>query len=124
MKKIKVLCFITLLLVVTSCEKDEVITDFATEIAGTYAGTITETGMGSESASSKLSRSSDNVVDLIIFVGSITIPIEDISVSRHTNSVYNLLKSDSDGSFTGAVQGNKLDWTITSGNTKMMIFCY
>jgi len=114
-KNVKVLYFIALVFLVISCKKDEPNPDYASIIAGTYTGTVTYGGIGSVAGTSKLSKSTESVVDLIITIGTSTVPLNGITVSSSSSNVYNLSFVDSSGSFTGKVQGKKLDWTLTSG---------
>jgi hypothetical protein len=104
-----------LLLLATSCEKDSSSPDYASAIAGTYYGTVTVVGSGSVSGSSKLTRSSDKVVNLVITIGSSSIPLNGIAVSK-SGSNYYLNYTDASGSFSGTVSGNSLTWTLTDGS--------
>ena len=104
-----------LLLLATSCEKDSSSPDYASAIAGTYYGTVTVVGSGSVSGSSKLTRSSDKVVNLSITIGSSSIPLNGIAVSKSGSSYY-LNYTDASGSFSGTVSGNSFTWTLTDGS--------
>jgi len=104
-----------LLLLATSCEKDSDSSDYASQVAGTYSGTVTIVGTGSVSGSSKLTKSSDKVVNLSITIGVSSIPLNGIDVSK-SGSNYYLNYTDASGSFSGTVNGNSLTWTLTDGN--------
>ena len=105
-----------LLMLTASCEKDKNLPDYASEIVGTYNGIVTAVGTGTVSGSSTLTKSSEQVVDLEIKIGSNSIPLDGIDVSSPEDDIYNLKYTDSSGSFTGKVEANKLTWTITAGS--------
>ena len=98
-----------------SCEDDKNLPDYASEIAGTYVGTVNVVGSGTVSGSSILTKRSDQKVDLEIKMGSSSIPLNRIDVSL-SGGDYNLKFTDSSGSFTGKVEGNLLTWTLTDGS--------
>ncbi len=105
-----------LLLLATSCEKDSTSPDYASKVTGTYYGTVTVVGTGSVSGSSKLTKSSDKVVNLVITIGSSSIPLNGIDVSKSGGTIYYLNYTDASGSFSGTVNGNSLTWTLTDGS--------
>ena len=105
-----------LLMLTSSCEKDENLPDYASEIAGTYDGTVTLVGTGTVSASSTFTRSSNTKVDLIVTIGSNNISLDGIDITSSGGNIYNLSYSDSSGSFQGKVEGNVLTWTLTAGS--------
>jgi hypothetical protein len=94
-----------------SCEKES---DLAKEVSGTYSGTVTIVGTGSAPATSKLTRSSDERVNLVVTIYANNIPLNGIKVSTSGNN-YVLSYTDSSGSLSGTVTGNRLDWTMTAG---------
>ena len=102
-----------LLLLTTSCKKDETKADLASKITGTYVGTLVMTGTGTVPSSSVLSKNTETLVDILIVIGTSNIPLNGIEVSSSGNT-YNLSYTDSSGSFTGKVVGNTLTWTLTS----------
>lgn len=103
-----------LLLLATGCKKDQV--DYASQITGTYNGTVTIVGTGTVSGSSTLNKSSEEVVNLIITINSKDTPLNGISVSSAGNNVYNLSYTDASGTFSGQVNGNSLTWTLSAGS--------
>jgi len=105
-----------LLLLATGCEKDSSSPDYASKVAGTYDGTLTVVGTGSLSGSSILTKSSDKVVNLEIIIGSSSIYLNGIDVSKPGSSIYYLNLTDATGSFTGTVNGNSFTWTLTDGD--------
>lgn len=105
-----------LLMLASSCQKDETLTDYASEIVGTYNGTITVVGTGTVPSSSKLTKSSEQVVDLEIYVGSSSTSLDGIKVSSSGSNIYTLSYTDSSGSFVGKVEENILTWTLTAGS--------
>lgn len=121
MKNLKVMYVVVLLSLVISCEKDEGIKDYASMVVGTYAGTVSYNGGNTVAASSSLSKVTEKTANLIITIGSTTIPLNGIVVASSTNNAYSLSYVDSSGSFTGAVNGNKLDWTLSAG-TDVIVF--
>lgn len=121
MKNLKVLYFVALLSLVISCKKDEGTIDYASMVVGTYSGTVSYNGAASSAASSTLSRVSERTVNLVIIIGTTSIPLDGIVVAASTNNAYSLSYVDSSGSFTGAMNGNKLDWTLTAG-TDVIVF--
>ena len=108
-----------LLILATSCEKDETLPDYASKIVGTYNGTVKVTGIATVPGSSTLTKSSEQEVDLEVKIGSSSIPLDGIEVSSSGADIYNLKYSDSSGSFTGKVEGNILTWTLTGGGDTM-----
>jgi len=108
-----------LLMLAISCEKDKNLPDYASEIVGTYFGTVNVVGTGTVSGSSILTKRSDQKVDLEIKMGSSSIPLNKIDVSL-SGGDYNLKFTDSSGSFTGKVEGNLLTWTLTDGSTTII----
>ena len=115
MKKGQFLFFVlaVFLIAFTSCKKDEILSDSGSKIEGTYNGTITVVGLATVPASTTLSKVSETIVNLIIVIGTDSIPLNGINLSRAGNNIYNL--SDSYGFFVGKVEGNKLTWTLTAG---------
>jgi hypothetical protein len=105
-----------LLVLATNCKKDKTLPDYASKIAGTYNGTVTVIGTGTAAGSSTLTKSSEQVVDLEIIIGSSNIPLDGIDISSDGDDIYNLKYTDSSGSFIGKVEGNKLTWTLTAGS--------
>jgi hypothetical protein len=116
MKNLKIIFLIALLTFFFSCSKDEPNEDLASEIAGTYTGTVTANGSASVAATSALIKHTNTVVNLIITIGSTPINLDGIDVTRSPNNIYALSLVDASGSFTGTVNGNKLDWTLTAGS--------
>lgn len=105
-----------LLMSTSSCEDDESISDYASSVTGTYIGTVNMVGTGSSPCTSLLTKGSGELVNLQIEIGSENIPpLNGIKVSSSGGN-YNLLYTDSEGSFTGKVEGNKLTWTLTDGS--------
>jgi hypothetical protein len=102
--------------IAAGCTKKDDVVDLASAIAGTYTGTINVGGSLSASASSNLSRSTNTIVNLIITIGTTTIPLNGINVSNPSSNNYNLSLTDAGGSFIGTVQGNRLSWTLTAGS--------
>lgn len=114
-----------ILILVCSCTtKDDILPDYASKIVGTYNGTITLVGTGTLSSSSILSKSSEQLVDLKIEIGSESFNLDGISVSISTGDsissgdIYNLKFTDSSGSFTGKVEGNRFTWTLNAENIR------
>jgi hypothetical protein len=112
------------LMLATSCipeEKDEILPDYSGKIVGSYNGTATLVGTGTLPATSTLTKRSEQVVDLSCKIGSESTNLTGIGISISkgdsisNGDIYNLKYTDSSGSFTGKVEGNKLTWTITSG---------
>ena len=103
-----------------SCEDDKNLPDYASEVVGTYVGTVNVVGTGTVSGSSILTKRSDQKVDLEIKMGSSSTPLNKINVSWPGGDIYNLKFTDSSGSFTGKVEGNLLTWTLTDGSTTIM----
>ncbi len=104
------------LMLTTSCKKEENNPDYASQITGTYNGTVTVTGIGAVSGSSVITKSSEKVIDLEIKIGAYDIHIDGIEVKSSGGDIYNLNYTDSSGSFTGKVEGNKLTYTLSDGN--------
>jgi len=104
-----------LLLLTTGCDED-FNPDYASEIEGTYYGTITLVGTGSAPASSILSRRSNLKVDLDIKIGGESVSLNRIEISSSEDGIYDLEYSDYSGEFTGEVEGDKLTWTMTAGD--------
>jgi hypothetical protein len=105
------------LILTTSCKKDENDPDYASKIAGTYNGTVTLVGTGTVPCSTTINKNSATKVNLIILIGTITIPFNGISVSSGGNNIYNLSYSDLSGTFEGQIDGDTLTWTLTAGST-------
>jgi hypothetical protein len=114
MDNLKILYLIFILSTAIGCTKEED-TDYASIVAGTYTGIVTYGGIGTVSASSILSEGSETEVDLIIIINANTVSLDGIAVSSITNTAFNLSYIDPGGSFTGTVQGDKLEWTLISG---------
>ena len=83
-----------LLMFITSCEKDENLPDYASEIIGTYNGTVTVVGTGTVAGTSILTKSSEQVVDLEILISSVSIPLNGIKVSSSGADTYDLNYTD------------------------------
>lgn len=106
-----------LLMLAASCvTDDENLPDYASKIVGTYNGTVKVTGIQTVPGSSTLTKSSEKEVDLEIIIGSSSIPLDGIDVSSSGGDIYNLRLTDSSGSLTGKVEGNRLTYTLTDGN--------
>ena len=103
-----------LLTLAIGCKKDQV--DYASQITGTYNGTVTIVGTGTISGSSTLNKASEEVVNLVITINSKDTPLNGISVSSSGNNVYNLSYTDASGTFSGQVKGNLLTWTLSAGS--------
>ena len=103
-----------LLMFITSCEKDENLPDYASEIIGTYNGTVTVVGTGTVAGTSILTKSSEQVVDLEILISSVSVPLNGIKVSSSGADTYDLNYTDTSGSFNGKVEGSSLTWTLSS----------
>jgi len=99
----------------TSCGGDESQADYANMIAGTYIGTVT-TGSGSTAGSSEIVRRSDTKIDMNIIAGSHTLSIPGVGVSRVTGNIYDLSFSLAGNTLDGRVEGNKLTYTLSSGD--------
>lgn len=99
-----------------SCEKDDNLPDYASEIAGTYNGTVTVENLGTVPCISVLTKNSNQEVDLEITIGSNSIPLKGIDISSSGNDIYDLKYTDRSGSFTGKVDGNRLTWTLTASD--------
>jgi hypothetical protein len=91
-----------MMFIASGCQKDKNLPDYASQIAGTYSGTVTVVGTGTVSCTSTLTKSSNQKVDL--------------KISNSAGDVYNLTLTDSSGSFTGTVNGNTLTWDMTAGS--------
>jgi len=102
-----------------SCEDDKNLPDYASEIVGTYIGTVNLVGIGTVPGSSKLTKRSEQVIDLEIIIDSESTFLNKIDVSM-SGGDYNLKKTDSSGSFTGKVDGNLLTWTVTDGSATII----
>jgi len=97
----------------SGCNKDE--QDYASQIIGTYNGSITVVGTGTVPCSTTVNKNTGSTVDLVITIGSSGTPLNSINVSSSGNSSYSLSYTDSSGSFSGTVSGNKLSWTLEAG---------
>lgn len=108
MKKTKTILFVAVIAVgLTACAKKT----SADEVKGTYNGTLTFSGGGSDpNASCNLAKTNDNLVQLILTSALPSSPLDSISVAGTANP-YTLTKT---GGFTGSVNGNTLIWTYTS----------
>jgi hypothetical protein len=105
-----------MMFIASGCQKDKNLPDYASQIAGTYSGTVTVVGTGTVSCTSTLTKSSNQKVDLKITIGSNSTSLTGIKVSNSAGDVYNLTLTDSSGSFTGTVNGNTLTWDMTAGS--------
>ena len=103
-----------LLMLTMGCDIDENLPDFASEIEGTYYGTITVVGTGSVPGSSILTKRSNQKVDLEIKIGGESVSLKRIELSSSEDGIYDLEYSDYSGEFTGEVEGDKLTWTMTA----------
>jgi len=103
-----------LLMFITSCEKDENLADYASEIIGTYNGTVTVVGTGTVAGTSIITKSSEQVVDLEILISSVSVPLNGIKVSSSGADTYDLNITDASGSFNGKVEGSSLTWTLSA----------
>ena len=103
------------LFLINSCEEGENLPDYASKIEGTYNGQVI-VGVNSVSASSTLTKDSEQVVDLEINIGSNSIPLKNIKIVSYEDGIYNLEYSDRSGSFSGEVEGNKFSWILKAGN--------
>jgi hypothetical protein len=124
MKKFKVLFLITLAsFFLTGCPGDEKegLIDYASMVTGTYSGLVSYNGGASVAATSSLNKSTEKTVNLVITIGTTTIPLNGIVVSLSTNNAYSLSYVDSSGTLTGTVNGNKLDWILNAG-TDVVVF--
>lgn len=116
-----------LLLSTVSCEEDS-LADYASDITGTYTGTVNMVGLGTFSSTSTLSNGSGQTVNLkIVFLMSTeSIPsFNGIKVSEGANGSVNLSGTYSGDTMTGRVSGNQLTWTMTGmvdGNNETLTF--
>ena len=104
------------LLIITSCENDENLPDYASEIAGTYNGSVTVEDLGTVPCTSILTKVTNQEVDLEISIGSNSIPLKGIDVSSPGKDIYDLKYTDRSGSFTGKVEGNSFTWTLSASD--------
>jgi hypothetical protein len=114
MKKIKLLCFFTILFSVISCNKDENPTSNADKVVGTYNGTLNN-GAANLSCISKIIKTADTKVQLTIILGESSFVFLDISVINIGNTTYKLSYSEQSGYIDGKVEGNVLTYTLNSG---------
>ena len=103
------------------CKKEEVNLDYASEIEGNYIGTLTYVGLGTTSASSKITRSTNFCINLTLTIGSNKLDISPISVHKSSDNYYTLSYTSSTESLIGTVQVNTLNWTLSS-TTEVIIF--
>lgn len=104
-----------ILMLAISC-KNGISPDYASEIEGTYVGNVTVVGTGTVPGSSILTKTSNKEVDLEIILGTESVPLTGIDVDSSDDDIYDLKYTDSSGSFTGKVEGNRLTWTMTAGS--------
>ena len=114
MKKIKVLCFLALLISVISCNKDENPAGYADKVVGTYHGTMSH-GADNLSCTSEIIKTADTKVKLTIIIGVSSFTFGEIAVMNAANNTYILSFSDQSGYLDGKVDGNKLTYSISSG---------
>ena len=107
-----------ILMLAISCKKG-ISPDYASEIEGTYVGNVTKEGsvLVVLSSNSILTRISNKEVDLEIKISRVSIPLNGIDVDSSDDDIYDLKYTDSIGSFTGKVKGNRLTWTMTADTT-------
>jgi hypothetical protein len=99
----------------TSCGGDESQADYASMITGTYIGTVT-TGSGSTAGTSEIVRRSDTKIDMNIIAGTHTLSIPGVGVSRVADNIFDLSFSLAGNTLDGRVEGNKLTYTLSSGD--------
>lgn len=103
-----------LLISTISCEEDD-LADYASDITGTYTGTLNIVGLGNFSSTSTLSNGSGQTVNLkiVFLMSSESIPsFNGIKVSKGGHGSVNLSGTYGGDTLTGNVSGDQLTWTM------------
>jgi hypothetical protein len=116
MKKIKVLCFLALLFSLISCNKNDNPneTGYADKVVGTYLGTMYHGG-GQLPCTSKINKNADTEITLIIVISGSSFTFGKIAVMNGGKNTYSLTYTDPSGSLYGKVEGDVLNYSVTSG---------
>jgi hypothetical protein len=114
MKTIQTLCFIAMLFSVLSCKKEESQPSYADAVAGTYHGT-TYYGASHLPCTAIITKTANTKVELTITTNGSSFSFGEIAVFKTGDNFYSLSLSDQSGYLDGAVTGNTLNYSITSG---------